>query len=88
VQLLALSWKMAVRRAPVFHYTALALLAVFAFGYEVRLTYQNLPEWFGRTDAPTRPFFAADTGTEPITISFLTDETAQAGLKSATNWWP
>ena len=73
---------MTARRAPLVHHALLAALAVFAFSYEVRLTYQNLPEWFGRTDAPTRPFFAADIGIEPITISFLTHEAAEAGLKS------
>jgi phosphoserine phosphatase RsbU/P len=82
LRLLALSRKMTARRPPMVHYAVLAALAVFALSYEVRLTYQNLPEWFGRTDAPTLPFFAEDIGTEPITIFFLTHEAAQAGLKS------
>ena len=73
---------MTAKRIPLVHYALLAALAVFAFSYEIRLTYQNFPEWFGRTDAPTRPFFAENTGTEPITISFLTDEAKAAGLKS------
>jgi hypothetical protein len=82
LQLLALSRKIAARRPPVFHYALLAALALIAFSYEVRLTYQNLPEWFGRTDAPRRPFFAEDVGTGPITIDFLNREAKEAGLKA------
>src|SRR5579859_7278369 len=73
---------MAARRVPVVQYTLLAVLAAFACSYELRLTYQNLPEWFGRSDAPIRPFFADANGTGPIKISFLTNDAADAGLKS------
>ncbi|HEY6271808.1 MAG TPA: GAF domain-containing protein [Terriglobales bacterium] len=82
LQLLAASQTIATRRPPTLLYFLLAVLAVFTLSYEVRLTYQNLPQWFGRNDAPVRPFFAEDIGTEPITISFLTHEAAQAGLKA------
>ncbi len=82
LQLLAASQKMAARRRPTLLYFVLAVLAVFTFSYEVRLTYQNFPEWFGRADAARRPFFADAAGTEPIRISFLTNEAADAGLKS------
>ena len=73
---------MAARRVPIIHYALLSLLAVLTFSYEARLAYQNLPEWFGHRDAPRRPFFVDANGTEPLKISFLNRESAEAGLKA------
>jgi len=81
-QRMNLAHQMATRRRPVALYVVLAVLAAFTFGYEVRLTYQNFPEWFGHKDAAIRPFFADDRGTGPIEISFLNTEAKDAGLKS------
>jgi predicted metalloprotease with PDZ domain len=82
LRLLADSQRIAARRRPTVLYLVLAVLAMLTFSYEVRLTYQNFPQWFGRTDAARRPFFADASGTEPIRISFLNNEAADAGLKS------
>ena len=82
LHLMEVSRQLSARRPPVVRYAVLGIMAVIAFSYEVRLTYQNLPEWFGRSDAPARPFFAEDIGTQPITVSFLTHEAVAAGLKS------
>ena len=79
---LAISHKMASRRRPTALYIVLSLLAAFAFSYEVRLCCQQFPEWFGRDDAPSRPFFLDTGGTGPLQISFLNNTAAQAGLRS------
>ena len=81
MQLLAVSQEIAQRQRPTILYAILTVLALLAFSYEVRLAYQNFPDWFGRSNAPTRPFFAQDTGTEPIRIGFLTLDAKKAGLE-------